>query len=199
MHDQRQLQHERLLYFSDAVFAIAITLLVIELRVPEGITTDTALRHALLDLIPGYISFLVSFFVIGRFWIGHHRLFGYLAHSDAGLVWRNLAFLAVIAFLPFPTAVLGSHASAPTAILLYAAWLLVAATANLAIIAHVRRHPALLAAPLTPAQRRELRSAWQPVVIGLAAGGAAFASPLVAVLVLSLLPFALMLLNRLLK
>jgi uncharacterized membrane protein len=100
---------ERVAFFSDAVFAIAITLLVIELTVPEGELTGPQLTHELGRLGPKFFSFGLSFWVIGRFWIGHHLTFQYLRRWNLPMLWINLLLLVCIAFLPFPTAVLGNH------------------------------------------------------------------------------------------
>jgi uncharacterized membrane protein len=108
---------ERLIFFSDAVIAIAITLLVLDLRLPEG--SGAPLGRQLLDLSSSFLSFFVSFAVIGLFWEAHHRLFGYIERFDRGLLWLNLLFLLFIAFLPFPTSVLGKRWSG-TAVVFYA-------------------------------------------------------------------------------
>jgi uncharacterized membrane protein len=112
---------ERVAFFSDAVFAIAITLLVIDLTVPEQEMTGSQLSQELGRLGPKFFSFGLSFWVIGRFWIGHHLTFQYLRRWDLPMLWINLLLLACIAFLPFPTAVLGNHFALPLAARLYAA------------------------------------------------------------------------------
>jgi uncharacterized membrane protein len=97
---------ERIVFFSDAVFAIAITLLIIEIKVPH-IEHDAADREfwiALLKLIPSIIGYFFSFFVIGAYWVGHHRIYGHIVRWNYGLVWRNVFFLMTIAFMPFATA-----------------------------------------------------------------------------------------------
>ncbi len=113
---------DRLVFFSDAVMAIAITLLVIDLRLPDlpPITTDAELRAAMADLAPRLFSFFLSFTVIGMWWTTHHRLFGSVARLDNRLLVLDLAFLGAIAFLPFPTSILG-RTPLPTAVGLYAA------------------------------------------------------------------------------
>lgn len=169
MHKGRELQFERLVLFSDAVFAIAITLLVIEIRLPHGIEDDRQLARALLALAPHYASFLISFLVIGRFWVGHHRLFGYLATHDARLLWLNLLFLLTIAFLPFPTAVLGAHIGSRVAVIFYGGWLMLAGMLQLVLARHALNTPALLARPLTAAEQRALQARWLPLGIGAAA------------------------------
>ena len=108
---------ERLVFFSDAVIAIAITLLVVELGIPEA-TEDVG--SALLDRWPQILSFVLSFLVIGIFWMAHHRTFRYVARIDQRLIWINLVFLMCVAFLPFPTAVLGNHDSSRASLVFYA-------------------------------------------------------------------------------
>jgi uncharacterized membrane protein len=116
---------ERLAFFSDAVFAIAMTLLVVELerpQVPED-ASARALRDALLDRWPDVLSYAVSFLVVGLYWAGHHRLLRWVARADRRLVWGNLLVLLGVAFVPYPTAVLGDYAPNPTAVVFYAATL----------------------------------------------------------------------------
>lgn len=93
----------RLEAFSDGVFAIAITLLVLEIKVPPP---DTALGAELLQLWPSYLAYVVSFLVIGAIWINHHAMFRHIVRVDGTLLLLNVLHLMLIAFLPFPTAVL---------------------------------------------------------------------------------------------
>ena len=93
----------RLEAFSDGVFAIAITLLVLEIKVPSP---DTALGAALFRLWPSYLAYVVSFLVIGAIWINHHAMFKHIVRVDGMLLLLNVLHLMLIAFLPFPTAVL---------------------------------------------------------------------------------------------
>lgn len=93
----------RLEAFSDGVFAIAITLLVLEIKVPPP---DTALRAELLQLWPSYLAYVVSFLVLGAIWINHHAMFRHIVRVDEMLLLLNVLHLMLIAFLPFPTAVL---------------------------------------------------------------------------------------------
>ena len=98
--------------FSDGVFAIAITLLILEIRVPPH-TGDGILRDALLDLWPSYLAFLASFMTIGVMWLNHHRLFSLINKRDDGLIVFNLLLLLGITWLPFPTALLAEHLLGP--------------------------------------------------------------------------------------
>jgi uncharacterized membrane protein len=125
----------RIISFSDGVFAIAITLLVIGLRVPAlpSHVANSELSRRLLDEWPRVLSYAVSFAVIGLYWIGHHRFFGHIRRFDHRLILLNLAFLGLIAFLPFPTAVLGRYGGHRSAVVLYAGSLALAGVASTAL------------------------------------------------------------------
>lgn len=108
----KEFQIERLILFSDAVFAIAITLLVIEIRVPEIADSSNRpheLIKALLEKIPELFGFLLSFVVIGQFWSSHHRLFGYVKDFDGKLIWLNLLMLFWIVLVPFTSGLNSRH------------------------------------------------------------------------------------------
>lgn len=99
--------------FSDAVFAIAITLMILELDVPavEELESSSSLTQALVDLWPSYVGYLVSFLVIGILWINHHNVFKFFRGVDHWLLTINLVLLLCISFIPFPTALLAEHIS----------------------------------------------------------------------------------------
>jgi uncharacterized membrane protein len=120
-----QLALERLLFFSDAVMAIAITLLAIDLRLPEEehLTSNRDLLMQLVGLLPHIIAFVVSFTVIGIYWLAHHRMFRYIDGFDNTLLVLNLVFLFCVALLPFLTALVGHHGGLPLATALYASGL----------------------------------------------------------------------------
>ena len=120
----------RLEAFSDGVFAIAITLLILEIKVPapvEGV--DGGLGTALLHQWPSYASYVTSFLTIGIFWVNHHSIFRYIKRTDQTLLMINTLFLMVISFLPFPTALIaeyvGHAADEQVAALLYSGSFLV--------------------------------------------------------------------------
>jgi uncharacterized membrane protein len=101
---------DRLVFFSDAVFAIAITLLVLEIRVPDlPYESVAASWRRFFALWPSFFAYVMSFFVIGRFWMGHHERFRSLRHFDDRLMWPNTLYLMAIAFMPFTTAFLGAN------------------------------------------------------------------------------------------
>jgi len=112
-HSKKEFQVERLVFFSDAVFAIAITLLVIEIKVPEikGAISETSFLDAFLLLMPRIGGFILSFFIIGLYWFSHYRMFGFVINYDNKLVWLNLLFLFSIVLLPFSTSVYSEYSS----------------------------------------------------------------------------------------
>jgi uncharacterized membrane protein len=102
---------ERIVFFSDAVMAIAITLLTIDLRVPE-MTREVAALHLTSELsamMPQFVSFGISFMLIGIYWMAHLRMFRYIKRYDPGLIVLNLLFLSCIALLPFSSYLVGSY------------------------------------------------------------------------------------------
>lgn len=105
--NRKQFQLERMILFSDAVFAIAITLLVIEIKIPSSdwskqITADQ-LNKYLIEILPNIFGFVFSFFIVGFYWTIHHRMFGHVINFDAKVIWLNLLLLLFIALLPFST------------------------------------------------------------------------------------------------
>ena len=124
---------ERLVFFSDAVFAISITLLVIELKVPvvRPGASDIEFIYALLHLTPHFIGFIVSFFVIGAFWHGHHRAFDCARHWSPRLVIPNLFLLLSVAGMPFFTALVSDYYGKLVPSVAYSFWLFFVALCNL--------------------------------------------------------------------
>jgi uncharacterized membrane protein len=122
---ERDTELERIVFFSDAVFAIAITLLVLEIRVPEGLS-PTALIATLGGMWPRFASYLISFSLIGGFWRAHHRIFHYIEAYDQRLITLNLAFLMCVAFLPFSASLFGEYAGLRVAVEVYAGSIAVA-------------------------------------------------------------------------
>ncbi|MDP9366339.1 MAG: TMEM175 family protein [Chloroflexota bacterium] len=123
---------DRLEAFSDGVIAIAITLLVLEVRVPTEAAVEDAggLGSALLDLWPNYLGYLLSFVIIGIMWANHHEIFRHVVRTDHYLVLINLLFLFCIGFIPFPTALMAEnlgHDGERTAVIVYAGWILLTA------------------------------------------------------------------------
>jgi TMEM175 potassium channel family protein len=107
--------------FSDAVFAIVVTLLVLELKVPtlRHHASPADLAHHLVELLPKFMSWLISFIIVCKFWINHHHLLGLARHADYAMLWLNAIFLMGQSFIPFPTALVGEYPTNPLAVSLF--------------------------------------------------------------------------------
>ena len=114
---------ERITAFSDGIFAVAITLLVLSISVPDlgSSPTDANLQARLNDAVPAIVGFVISFAVVGVFWVSHHRLFQIAREIDRPSLYVNLLFLMTICFVPFPTGVLARYGQLATAFIFYAA------------------------------------------------------------------------------
>jgi uncharacterized membrane protein len=115
-----EIEFSRIVAFSDGVFAIAITLLVLAINVPNELFGES-LADALWDQRQDLLAYALSFAVIGRFWLLHHRFFGEVTAFDGRLLVLNIFYLAWIVLIPFSSEVLGDHGAEAPAIILYAA------------------------------------------------------------------------------
>ena len=133
-HGPDQIGMERLIFFSDAIFAIAITLLVLDIRLPitNDTLTDAELSRLLLGIWPKYMAYGISFLVIGMFWIGHHRKFRFIQRYDNRLLLLNVLLLMVIAFTPFPTTLISEYVNR-TATIFYALVMIASSLLSFAI------------------------------------------------------------------
>lgn len=133
--------NERLMAFSDGVFAITITLLLLEVKVPEITSTPIAeLPSALWHLIPKILGHLISFIVLGMYWVAHHNLFAHIRRHDHVLLWLNILLLLCTASIPFPTGLLGEYPDAQISVVLYAAVLALTGIAMLLIWWYATTH-----------------------------------------------------------
>src|SRR5215467_13503516 len=173
------LEYDRVLFFSDAVMAIAITLLVVDLRVPDFVRDAShqlgADKHKIL-------SFGISFVVIGLFWVGHHHLFRYITAIDRRLILLNLLFLGTIVFLPYPTALLSAaQGEQAVSTAFYAACVAATGLAELVIWLYAMRAGGLVQASVSPARRRYETTRLLPVPVLFALSiPLAFAVPVAA-------------------
>ncbi len=108
---QGNLRLNRIEAFSDGIFAVAVTLLVLDLKVPVLHDRSDAheLGQALLEQLPRFVSWLISFVIVCKFWLNHHYVLGLASHADYGFVWLNAIFLLSQSFIPFPTAMVGEY------------------------------------------------------------------------------------------
>ena len=113
-HDKERqyFQVERFTFFVDAVFAITITLLIIEIRVPIlSDPTDKLLWHSISAMGFRFLGFVISFGIVGHYWSVHHRIFGYVIKNSTSLIWLNLGFLLTVVMLPFSAGLLGEYST----------------------------------------------------------------------------------------
>jgi uncharacterized membrane protein len=129
----------------DGIFAVAMTLLVIELKLPEGLHlhTEAELIQAVVGTLGKFISWIISFFVLAIYWAGNQRLFHYVRHVDGKLVTLTLFFLAVCSLLPFASALSGQYGGAQMAQVLYSTVMLLMSWMALLCNRYVFRHPEL--------------------------------------------------------
>ena len=181
--NQDKTELDRIIFFSDAVFAIAITLLTFDIKLPKEIPANAAtdLSGYLLGLVPEYQNYVVSFLVIGSYWIGHHHFFRYIKRYDYFLVFLNIGLLMCVAFLPFPTEVLDSFAYKRSAVVFYAGSMAMTGLINMWIWKYASYRHRLIDGDLTPQRIRTLtRRALIPPLVFSASIGIALFNPTIA-------------------
>jgi uncharacterized membrane protein len=182
----------RLEAFSDGVFAIVVTLLIIEVHLPELIGSgNQAMWTALAEIAPKLISFTVSFATIAIYWVNHHHFFSRVTHSDWKLLWANNLLLFWLTVVPFTTAVVGDHPTEPVAVFIYGLNLGLAAASFSLMGWYVFFKGDLLPAAITMDERRH---EWRRASVGaLVYFGAAIigliAAP-IALLMYAVIPLA---------
>ncbi len=183
---------ERLMFFSDAVFAIAITLLVIEIKVPHLETRDPVeALVALMHLLPSFLGFVLSFLVIGRFWIAHHSILGVMQHHVPKLMWPNLVLLMAVAFMPFATAMIAEYSQLLVPVVFYNLALLLLAICS-AWVSSIASAPENARDGFTAIERATMKGRARGVVltsfVSLAATFIVPVAPAMGLIALSLMP-----------
>jgi len=160
-----ELEFDRVAFFSDAVFAIAMTLLVVGIGIPK-VKEGGDLGEALSGKDAEIFSFFLSFVVIGFFWLAHHRFFARLAAVDVRFMQINLLYLAAIAFTPFPTAIVGVYGGdEPVGVVLYAITLGVASFLEAALLWHAQREGLLRVRMRDDVFRGNMAASLAPVLV----------------------------------
>jgi uncharacterized membrane protein len=160
----------RLLALSDGVFAIAMTLLALDLKPPTGLgdhVTSQQLIHALAQNTDSYWSFLLSFYVIAIYWGGHRRLMRSVVVFNPNLVRDTIFLLLIVAAMPFPTSLLGMYGGTPFALALYGAFNALATLALLLLTYDVRRADRVARTAETPADQLAVWEGWLNLVVFL--------------------------------
>ncbi len=176
---RRQGAPDRVVAFTDGVFAIIITILVLEIGVPSDLS-EQSLREALDETGSTLVAWVISFLLVGMYWVWHRDLFARVRTVNRDLVWLNLIFLLPVSLIPFAAAVLGEYHDEPIALHLYGFVLIAASLASVGLFHYVSRRPALLWEPATPRTRR----------VGLAISAAPIVLYLLAVLLAGVAPTA---------
>jgi uncharacterized membrane protein len=155
----RGMGKNRIEALTDAIFAVAMTLLVLDIKPPGELRFETsaALIAHLATLQHSFVMYAISFFVLAIFWMGHHLQFHFVRHADRTLLWINLAFLLLAVVVPFCTDLVGDHEDLQFPVLLYAANLLALSLLLLLQLRHLVANPGLADAALTAEAVAHLR------------------------------------------
>ena len=140
---ERTRDPSRVLRLSDGVFAIIMTLLVLDIRVPR-LSEGTSLAAAVRELRPSLTAFVISFILAGMYWVRHRDLFGLIRLTNRGLVWLNLVFLLALCLLPLGTELLGRYNRQSAALQIYGVIVFATEVMQVAIWLYVTSHPHLL-------------------------------------------------------
>ena len=156
--------------FSDGVFAIVVTLLVLELHVPDLVKqfSNTDALNALYNMLPKFVSFIVSFVVLAIYWVNHHQLFHSLEIADRPLLWYNNFLLFWLCFVPFPTAFIGEYPLGTVPVMLYGTILTLAGISFNMILRHAV-NAGLFKKTISHAviKHSVKRGIWGPIIYGL--------------------------------
>lgn len=177
------MNRQRLEAFSDGVFAVAITLLILDIRVPRDATLTWTVLGALL---PAILIFVLSFVLVGVYWAAHHTMLAFAGPVDRRLVWSNLALLMVIVFIPLTAATLGAHPDSPIAVVFYGGVLSLANAAGVVMWRQATRHHTAEAA--LAYRRFVTRVHAAPIVVYLCGAALSYASIPAALILYAAVP-----------
>ncbi len=138
---------QRLEAFTDGVYAIVITLLILDIRIPD--VAAAGLGPALVRMLPQVLTYVLSFFVVGLYWVANHRVALNVRQVDGTLIWLNLVWLLFVSVMPFPTSLLGRYPLQSIPIAIYGVDLILANVTGLFINIYLKNHPQLCVTPIT--------------------------------------------------
>jgi len=175
--EDRRRDPSRVLALTDGVFAIIITLLVLDIYVPE-LSRHETLQSAISDVRPSFVSFVIAFIVAAMQWTGHRDLFTLIRYTDRGIIWLNLLTLFAVCLLPFGSALLSRYSEDPLALRLFGLILMATSVTRTAIWAYATQRPSLVHEPLDRASIRSgLALSVFPLLVYIAAFAIAAVSP----------------------
>ena len=140
--------------FSDGVFAIVITLLILDIKIPE--VQPDALPAALVRILPQVLTYIMSFFIIGLYWHIHHQVTAQIKIIDEAALWLNLVWLLFVSVLPFPTALLGRYPLQAVPLTIYGLNLILVNVTGFGIQVYLKNRPKLLFKPMSSADLRAI-------------------------------------------
>jgi uncharacterized membrane protein len=155
----RGFEKNRMEALIDGIFAVALTLLVLDIKLPENVSypTNQALWNRLVELERHFAIYAISFVVIGIYWVAHHVQFHYVRYTDRRLIWINMLFLLLISFLPFATDLVGDHEDLTLPCEIYGVTLLLLSGLSYIHLRYLSRHPYLATAELNSVAVKLLR------------------------------------------
>lgn len=179
---------ERVLTFTDGVFAIIITILVLDVRVPENLG-EAGLAASLEDVGPTLVAWVISFLITGMYWVWHRDVFVLVRAVNRDVVWLNLLFLVPVALIPFASSLIGQYDRSPVALRTYGAVLVAASLMRTVLFRYLAGHPELLVQPMSGTGRTigSAVAAAPVAVYGLAMAVASL-SPAVSLALYALMP-----------
>ncbi len=189
-HDDHTQTTLRIELFSDAVIAIIVTLLILEIKIPElHELSNAAVRESLVHLIPKFIGFVVSFVTICIVWVNHHHFFHSVSRSDRSLLWYNNHLLFWLAVIPFVTGFIGEYPTQPLVIALYGFVLMMAIFAFRLMVRHAFFKGRLIHSHVDEAARKNeyRRSLFGIILYGISVA-AAFIHPYISLAIFILVP-----------
>lgn len=186
--EARNVSPERLATLTDAVIAIIMTLLVLDLEIP-GESEGKPLTEGLLDLLPIFTTFVISFLLVGMYWVWHRGFLAQVRYADYRLAWLNLLFLLPLSVVPFAASTLDAHPDDATALQLYGAVLVAVTLMRLVLNWYVHSHPWMLwQVPTTKARRLSAGAAAAPLVVYVIAMLVAAPAPTLSTLLYLAMP-----------
>lgn len=189
--------NERLILFSDAIIAVTITLLALDIRLPDGdeLLTDHQLMGQIADMGPRLFAYALSFLVIGSFWAAHRRRFEHISRSNSGLIWLNFLFLLSLGLIPFATDVLAEN-DGLVATILYAGLVGLASLLLASIGWFAHRRGLIDEGEVSPTDRQLLPSLGTAAVFGVSIPFAFIAPEFAKLMWLALIPLNIWMARR---
>ncbi len=173
-------EFDRIAFFSDAIYAIAMTLLALDLRIDHlaaPVDAPSSMFAALDDLFPKFVAYFVGFLLLARYWKSHHGFFGRLKAVDSRLLTLNLTYLGFVALLPFPTSLIGAYEENPISVVLFSLNMAIISGLETVSLRHAYRAGLMRRSASPAVQRWEITASLIPSVMFVVTIPLAFISP----------------------